>query len=57
MNACDSTDREKYAGAAGLVEVLKFADAMAIGRSDGAFNGRPVLNPKDLQILELRAMA
>ncbi|MFD5648473.1 MULTISPECIES: Scr1 family TA system antitoxin-like transcriptional regulator [unclassified Streptomyces] len=48
------TDREEHAGAAGLVEVLKFADGTAIGRSDGAFNGRPVSDPKDLRILELR---
>ncbi|MGV4982987.1 helix-turn-helix domain-containing protein [Streptomyces sp. NPDC001709] len=49
------TDREENAGAAsGLVEVLKFADGTAIGRSDGAFNGRPVSSPKDLRILELR---
>ncbi|MFH9673804.1 Scr1 family TA system antitoxin-like transcriptional regulator [Streptomyces sp. NPDC017405] len=48
------TDREEHAGAAGLIEVLKFADGTAIGRSDGAFNGRPVSNPKDLRILELR---
>ncbi|MGW9396619.1 helix-turn-helix domain-containing protein [Streptomyces sp. NPDC055642] len=48
------TDREENAGASGLVEVLKFADGTAIGRSDGAFNGRPVSNPKDLRILELR---
>ncbi|UFR02874.1 helix-turn-helix domain-containing protein [Streptomyces sp. Go40/10] len=48
------TDREENAGASGLVEVLKFADGTAIGRSDGAFNGRPVSSPKDLRILELR---
>lgn len=48
------TDREENAGASGLVEVLKFIDGTAIGRSDGAFNGRPVSNPKDLRILELR---
>jgi hypothetical protein len=48
------TDREENAGASGQVEVLKFADGTAIGRSDGAFNARPVSNPKDLRILELR---
>ncbi len=49
------TDREEHAGgAAGMIEVLKFADGTAIGRSDGAFNARPVSNPKDLRILELR---
>ncbi|XUL88637.1 helix-turn-helix domain-containing protein [Streptomyces galilaeus] len=48
------TDREEHAGVAGLIEVLKFGDGTAVGRSDGAFNGRPVSNPRDLRILELR---
>ena len=48
------TDREDHAGMEGLIEVLKFADGTAIGRSDGAFNGRPISSPKDLRILELR---
>jgi len=45
---------EEHAGMNGLIEVLKFSDGTAIGRSDGAFNGRPVSNPKDLRVLELR---
>jgi transcriptional regulator with XRE-family HTH domain len=48
------TDREEHAGVPGLIEVLKFADGTAIGRSEGAFNGRPVSSPRDLRILELR---
>ena len=48
------TDRQEHAGSQGLIEVLKFADGTAVGRSDGAFNGRPVSSPKDLRILELR---
>ncbi|MFJ6666195.1 helix-turn-helix domain-containing protein [Streptomyces sp. NPDC091383] len=48
------TDREEHAGAAGVIQVLKFADGTAIGRSSGAFNGRLVSGPKDLRILELR---
>ncbi|MFD9979243.1 helix-turn-helix domain-containing protein [Streptomyces massasporeus] len=48
------TDREEHAGVQGLIEVLKFADGTAIGRSEGAFNGRPVSSPRDLRILELR---
>jgi hypothetical protein len=48
------TDREDHAGMQGLIEVLKFDDGTAVGRSDGAFNGRPVSDPKDLRILELR---
>ena len=38
----------------GLIEVLKFADGTGVGRSEGAFNGRPVSNLRDLRILELR---
>ncbi|MFD5948069.1 helix-turn-helix domain-containing protein [Streptomyces collinus] len=48
------TDREEHAGIQGLIEVLKFADGTAIGRSGGAFNGRPVSSPRDLRILEMR---
>ncbi|MFJ6086184.1 helix-turn-helix domain-containing protein [Streptomyces sp. NPDC092369] len=48
------TGREGHAGMDGLVQVLKFADGTGIGRSDGAFSGRPVSNPRELRILELR---
>ncbi|MEU2283100.1 helix-turn-helix transcriptional regulator [Streptomyces sp. NPDC013178] len=49
------TEREEHAGVHhGLIHVLKFADGTGIGRCSGAFNGRPVSNPKDLRILELR---
>ncbi|WP_406444692.1 helix-turn-helix domain-containing protein [Streptomyces sp. NBC_01613] len=48
------TEREDHAGMQGLIDVLKFGDGTAIGRSDGAFNGRPVSSQRDLQILELR---
>nr|WP_306425749.1 Scr1 family TA system antitoxin-like transcriptional regulator [Streptomyces sp. CS159] len=46
------TDRQERAGSQGMIEVLKFADGTAMGRSDGAFSGRPVSSPKDLRILE-----
>ncbi|MFE6978080.1 helix-turn-helix domain-containing protein [Streptomyces sp. NPDC057682] len=48
------TDREDHAGMAGVIEVLKFEDGTAVGRSDGAFAGRPVSDLKRLRILELR---
>ncbi|MFF8728161.1 helix-turn-helix domain-containing protein [Streptomyces sp. NPDC015171] len=48
------TEREEHAGMHGLTELLKFVDGTAIGRSEGAFNGRPVESPRDLRILELR---
>ncbi|OII64487.1 helix-turn-helix transcriptional regulator [Streptomyces sp. CC77] len=43
-----------HAGLDGRIEVLKFEDGTAVGRSDGAFNGRPTSDPKQLRILELR---
>ncbi|WP_406332282.1 helix-turn-helix domain-containing protein [Streptomyces sp. NBC_00203] len=48
------TDREDHAGMQGLIQVLKYGDGTAVGRSEGAFSGRPVSDPKDLRILELR---
>lgn len=48
------TDCEEHFGTGGLIEVLKFPDGTAVGRSEGAFNGRPVSDPKQLRILELR---
>ncbi|MFD7429265.1 helix-turn-helix domain-containing protein [Streptomyces sp. NPDC059818] len=48
------TSREDHAGMDGGVEVLKFEDGTAVGRSDGALAGRPVFDPKQLRILELR---
>ncbi|MEU6771238.1 helix-turn-helix transcriptional regulator [Streptomyces sp. NPDC046759] len=43
-----------HSGLDGRIELLKFADGTAVGRSDGASNGRPTTEPKDLRILELR---
>nr|WSY53219.1 helix-turn-helix transcriptional regulator [Streptomyces sp. NBC_00886] len=48
------TDSEEHFGTGGLIEVLKFPDGTAVGRTEGAFNGRPVSDPKQLRILELR---
>lgn len=48
------TDTDEHAGTQGRIQVLKFTDGTAVGRSDGAFNGRPVSTPRDLRILELR---
>ncbi|MCG0064254.1 MULTISPECIES: helix-turn-helix domain-containing protein [Streptomyces] len=47
-------DREEHAGSAGGIEVLKFADGSAVGRSPAVVNGRPVEEPRYLRILELR---
>ncbi|MFJ5996428.1 helix-turn-helix domain-containing protein [Streptomyces sp. NPDC092370] len=47
-------DREEHAGVDGSIEVLKFDDGTAVGRSPGVANGRPVTDPRQLRILELR---
>ncbi|MFJ6541536.1 helix-turn-helix domain-containing protein [Streptomyces sp. NPDC003656] len=48
------TNTEAHPGLDGRIELLKFEDGSAMGRSDGAFNGRPTLDPKQLRVLELR---
>lgn len=48
------TDREDHAGMGGLIELLKFEDGSGVGRSEGAFHGRPISAPRQLRILELR---
>ncbi|MFF9324262.1 helix-turn-helix domain-containing protein [Streptomyces sp. NPDC014776] len=48
------THRETHPGLDGKIELLKFEDGTAVGRSDGAFNGRPICDPRHLRILELR---
>ncbi|MGW2684579.1 helix-turn-helix domain-containing protein [Streptomyces sp. NPDC001414] len=45
---------EVHSGLDGTIELLKFPDGTAVGRSGGAFNGRPTSDPKQLRILELR---
>ncbi|MEU6446730.1 helix-turn-helix transcriptional regulator [Streptomyces sp. NPDC046979] len=47
-------DREEHAGVDGGIEVLKFADGSAVGRSPAVAGGRPVSAPRQLRILELR---
>ncbi|MER8093264.1 helix-turn-helix domain-containing protein [Streptomyces goshikiensis] len=48
------TALDDHGGMGGRIQVLKFGDGSAVGRSDGAFYGRPVSDPKQLRILELR---
>ncbi|MDQ1046543.1 helix-turn-helix transcriptional regulator [Streptomyces sp. V4I2] len=47
-------DREEHAGVDGGIEVLKFQDGSAMGRSPVVAHGRPVSDPRQLRILELR---
>ncbi|MFJ4269797.1 helix-turn-helix domain-containing protein [Streptomyces coelicoflavus] len=48
------TGCDTHSGLDGRIELLKFPDGTAVGRSDGAFNNRPITEPKHLRILELR---
>ncbi|MFJ8826091.1 helix-turn-helix domain-containing protein [Streptomyces sp. NPDC102467] len=48
------TAREDHAGMSGEMQVLKFGDGSAIGRSEGDFGGRPISDPKQLRVIELR---
>lgn len=45
---------ETHPGLDGGIEVLKFGDGTAVGRSVGAFNGRSVSDPRQLRVLDLR---
>ncbi|MCV2463209.1 helix-turn-helix domain-containing protein [Streptomyces sp. ICN988] len=47
-------DREEHAGLAGGIEVLTFEDGSRVGRSPVVAHGRPVSEPRQLRILELR---
>ncbi|MGW2568192.1 helix-turn-helix domain-containing protein [Streptomyces sp. NPDC001537] len=48
------TSCANHPGTGGLIEVLKFNDGTAMGRTDGQFNGRPVSDPRQIRVLELR---
>ncbi|MFF4956909.1 helix-turn-helix domain-containing protein [Streptomyces sp. NPDC001222] len=48
------TNTDPHPGLDGRIELLKFPDGTAAGRSDGAFNGRPITDPRHLRVLELR---
>ncbi|MEV5601272.1 helix-turn-helix transcriptional regulator [Streptomyces sp. NPDC052299] len=48
------TCRGDHPGTGGRIQVLKFADGSAVGRTDNEFGGRPVSDPKHLRILDLR---
>ncbi|MFJ9041041.1 helix-turn-helix domain-containing protein [Streptomyces sp. NPDC102406] len=48
------TDRSDHAGMSGEMQVLKFKDGTAIGRSEGEFGSRPVADLKQLRVIELR---
>ncbi|MER6688321.1 helix-turn-helix domain-containing protein [Streptomyces minutiscleroticus] len=47
-------DSVAHPGMSGRIELLKFEDGTAVGRSDGAFNGRPASDLRQLRVLELR---
>ncbi|MFJ1826103.1 helix-turn-helix domain-containing protein [Streptomyces sp. NPDC088178] len=48
------TDRWDHPGTGGKIQVLKFSDGSGVGRTDGVHGGRPVRDPRQLRVLELR---
>lgn len=48
------TSRGDHPGTSGRIQVLKFGDGQSVGRTDEEFGGRPVSDPRQLRILELR---
>ncbi|MFS0692604.1 helix-turn-helix domain-containing protein [Streptomyces nitrosporeus] len=46
--------RWNHPGTGGRIQVLKFGDGSAVGRTDDEYSGRAVSDPKRLRILELR---
>ncbi|MFE9096575.1 Scr1 family TA system antitoxin-like transcriptional regulator [Streptomyces sp. NPDC007264] len=48
------TTRANHPGTGGRIQVLKFNDGTGVGRTDGDFGGRPVSDPRQLRVLELR---
>ncbi|MEU9618499.1 Scr1 family TA system antitoxin-like transcriptional regulator, partial [Streptomyces sp. NPDC048155] len=48
------TSRWDHPGTGGKIQVLKFDDGSGVGRTDGVHGGRPVSDPRQLRVLELR---
>jgi hypothetical protein len=48
------THRWDHPGTGGKIQVLKFDDGSGVGRTDGVHGGRPVSDPRQLRVLELR---
>lgn len=48
------TSRWDHPGSGGRIQVLRFADGTAVGRADDEYAGRPVSQPRQLRLLELR---
>lgn len=48
------TLRADHPGTGGRIQVLKFNDGTAVGRADNTYDSRPVSDPRQLRILELR---
>ncbi|MFI6728982.1 helix-turn-helix domain-containing protein [Streptomyces sp. R-74717] len=48
------TNSWDHPGTGGRIQVLKFGDGTAVGRTDDEYGGRPVSDPKQLRVLELR---
>ncbi|MFJ6993403.1 helix-turn-helix domain-containing protein [Streptomyces sp. NPDC003090] len=47
-------ERWEHCGTGGRIQVLKFDDGSAVGRTDDEFGGRAISSPRQLRVLELR---
>ncbi|MGW7572907.1 helix-turn-helix domain-containing protein [Streptomyces sp. NPDC054765] len=48
------TDCDDHAGMGGRIQALKFGDGSAVGRDEGQVTSRPLTDPKEIRVLELR---
>ncbi|MFJ6788706.1 helix-turn-helix domain-containing protein [Streptomyces angustmyceticus] len=48
------TDCDDHAGMGGRIQVLKFRDGSSVGRDEGQVTSRPLTDPKEIRVLELR---
>ncbi|WP_328688976.1 helix-turn-helix domain-containing protein [Streptomyces caniferus] len=48
------TDCDDHAGMGGRIQVLKFGDGSAVGRDEGQVTSRPLSDPREIRVLELR---
>ncbi|NBM15270.1 helix-turn-helix transcriptional regulator [Streptomyces sp. GC420] len=47
-------ERWDHPGTGGRIQMLKYEDGTAVGRTDDEYGGRPVSDPRQLRILDLR---
>lgn len=48
------SDCGDHAGMGGRIQVRKFEDGSAVGHDESQFTGRPVSDPREIRVLDLR---